>query len=687
MAVLAAREALAQASLCRDDGSAVDLVVGSTTAGMFETEDLLAEMHREPTKREPLSRMLSHPLSATVDRLCETAGPFRRARTLCSACSGGTNALLLAATWLRTGQSERVLAGGADGLCRLTYTGFSCLGALSDEPCRPFDVRRKGLNLGEGAAMLLLETEAAARRRGVEPIVELRGWAVGAEAHHITNPQASGLTAARVMRQALQRGQLEPTDIDYVNAHGTATKLNDAMEASALRRCFGEAVDRVAVSSSKGQIGHTLGAAGAIEAAITAMAIARGELPPTAGLEQVDEACQLDHVCERRDTRVRAAMSSSFGFGGSDAVIVMAQPGLFAPPSTSRPIAVYVRAAATVGPLGVQSGRDCGAYAEPGPPPVAGQIAFQAGEHLDVARARRIDRAGRLATVTIQAALESAASSDPSRSSATPPSPIQSGAIFGAAYGSVDACAAFVNRAYEKGPRFASPAVFPNLLPSSPVAHASIYLGLDGPVFSCHDLGASAEAAMLTAIELLAGGQANRIVAGGVEELSAMTERVLAPLHASAESGEQRLARSEGCAALLFEVAARTAHRGPGLDVAVKVAWSSSWRVGHDGIVTRRLAPLPPPPSSFERPRVALGKHSREATKLLAQLGWADVPCLTTAERAGDHEAAGGFAAAASFSRICAGECDAALVLGLAQDRVCAFLMVACKHEQPDEGT
>ncbi len=678
MALLAAREALAQAALVhdRDERAALDLIVGGTTAGMYETEDLLAQMHREPDKREPLSRMLSHPLSATVDQLCAALGPIRRARTLCSACSSGTNAILLAAGWLRSGRSERVLAGGADGLCRLTYTGFSCLSALSDEPCRPFDERRKGLNLGEGAAMLLLETEASARARGAVPIAELRGWAVGAEAHDITNPQASCLTAARVMQEALSQAGIEPSNVDYVNAHGTATKLNDAMEAAALRQCFGDALERIAVSSSKGQIGHTLGAAGAIEAAVTAMAVAQGELPPTAGLEQVDQACQLDHVLTRRSTSVRAAMSNSFGFGGSDAVIVMAQPGLFAPPDAADPVPVYVTAAATVGPLGVQSGANCGAYAEPGPAPGPGMIAFEAKDHLDVGRARRIDRAGRLTTVAIQSAM------DPAGPAGQPSRLGHSGAVFGAAFGSIDACAAFVDRIYEKGPRFASPAVFPNLLPSSPVAHASIYRGLGGRGLACHELGASAEASMLTAIELIAAGQADRMVAGGVEELSAITERVLGPLCGAGADGPGQPHRSEGCAALLFETAAPTsAVRGSGPAPVVRVVWSASWRGRFEA---SGLVHALPEPTLFEHPLVALSRPSPGAAEALSPLGWSDVPRLTSAPRAGNHEAAGGFAAAAAFAQILAARHDAALVLGLGPDRTCAFLMATSSFEPPD---
>ncbi|MEP7122493.1 MAG: beta-ketoacyl-[acyl-carrier-protein] synthase family protein, partial [Byssovorax sp.] len=274
MSVIAVREALAHAGL-HPTTSPIDLVLGGTTAGMFETEATLAALSRDPSAIAPLQQMLSHPLSSTADHVRAAVGPFRRVRSVCSACSSGANAILLAAAWIRGGRSKCVIAGGADGLCRLTYAGFGALSALSADPCRPFDSRRNGLNLGEGAAFLVLEPEDAARARGARAIAELRGFAVGAEAHHITNPEGGGVSAARVMREAITRAGLLPADIDYVNAHGTATPLNDAMEAAAIARCFGAEAARVAVSSSKGQIGHTLAAAGAIEAAISVMAIER----------------------------------------------------------------------------------------------------------------------------------------------------------------------------------------------------------------------------------------------------------------------------------------------------------------------------------------------------------------------------------------------------------------------------
>jgi len=693
MAVLSAREALAHAGI---DPRAVpvDLVVGGTTAGMFETEDLLAWLSHDPSAIAPLKRMLSHPLSSTADHVRAAVGPFRRVRSVCSACSSGANAVLLGAAWLRAGLSTRVLAGGADGLCRLTYTGFGALAAVDPEPCRPFDRRRAGLNLGEAAAFLLLESEDAARARGAEPIVELRGWATGAEAHHITNPEREGRTAARVMRDALRCAALTPSDLDYVNAHGTATPLNDVMESAALRACLGPEVNRIAVSSSKGQIGHTLGAAGAVEAAITALAVARGVMPPTCGLEEVDPECQLVHLKEAREAPIRSAMSNSFGFGGTDSVLVLAQPDRFPPPldagSAPRRRSVVVTAAATIGPLGVLASRGGAAYLEPGPPPAEGAIPFNTAAHLDLARARRLDRAGRLTTAAILTALSEAGlggagqaeagAGDPAADAA--PSRTLPGAIVGASFGSVDASTAYMRRIYDKGAKYASPADFPNLVPSSPVGHASIYLGLRGPVFAMADLGATAESAMVTAIELITAGEGEVLAAGSVEETSPMIERCLGPICSQVVSSG---VRSEGAAVLLFESAERVRERGA--RPVATVSWWNSWRGDGAGMLAGAPAParLGAPGESALRAQASVPSPAavfvgREEERLVACLQgspWAEVRRSTLASRSGDHEGAGGFAAAAAVAALASRDLACVLVVGGAPDRGYAILLVA----------
>ena len=313
MAATAAEEAIRSAGI--DVRRArVGLVVGGTTGGMFETEHLLARLHGEPECSDLLVGMLSHPLTSTGDRLDERLGPFARIRTVSSACSSGANAIVVAAGWLLAGEMDAVVCGGSDGLCRLTLSGFNALGALDPEPCRPFDRRRRGTSLGEGAGFLVIERADSARARGAAPVAELAGWALGAEAHHITNPAPDGAVVASLIERAMARARLAPRDVDYVNAHGTGTPLNDPMEASALARALGSELARIPVSSSKGQIGHSLGAAGAIEAAVTALVVSRRTLVPTGGLDEPDPALALVHVPHvgRPVSRVRAALSSKW---------------------------------------------------------------------------------------------------------------------------------------------------------------------------------------------------------------------------------------------------------------------------------------------------------------------------------------------------------------------------------------
>jgi 3-oxoacyl-[acyl-carrier-protein] synthase II len=651
MAVEAAREALTQAGV--QPGGACDLVVGGTTGGMFETEELLADMWRDADRRTPLRSMLSHPLSATSDRMQDALGPFGRARTLCSACSGGANAIALGAEWIRAGESERVLAGGADGLCRLTFTGFNALAAVSTEECRPFDRRRSGLRLGEGAAFVVLESERSLDSRGGEAIAELSGWGIACEALHITHPEPSGATAAALIARALAGAGMAPGDLDYVNAHGTGTVLNDAMEAAALHRALGADARRVPVSSVKGQIGHTLGAAGAIEAVVTVLSIVRGEIPPTGGLERPDPDCDLVHVqgTGRRAT-VRAAMSNSFGFGGSDTVLIFTRARTWAPRAQDPPRRIVVSAATTLGPLGLLSARESRAYLEPGVSPDL-VVPPETLRDLHVARARKMDRAARLLSVAMGAALRSAGGADP------PSDGPLVGAVCGSAYGTVDASAEFMRRTYDKGPRLASPAAFPNLVPSSPVGHAAIYLGLRGPVLAAADLGVSGEAAFATAYELLRAGHAELMLAASLEERSVLTQSVLGPV-CSASDGWLG-GRSEGVASLLLETEVRA--RGRGHEPLAVVRALGSGR----GAVSRGIGSLPRP--SGRTAQMITARLDAEVERALATTSWRDVARAEVAPRAGHHEGLGGFALVCAAGVLAARQADEVLVFGVAPDR------------------
>jgi 3-oxoacyl-[acyl-carrier-protein] synthase II len=664
----AAEEALAEAGI-DPKKERVGLVVGGTTGGMFETEARLAKLHAEPHTREgrkALFEMLSHPLTSTGDRLLECLGPFVRVRTVCSACSSGANALAIGALWLLSGKVDAVLAGGSDGLCRLTFSGFNALAAIDPEPCRPFDRRRRGLNLGEGAGFAVLERASRAHARGKAPIAELAGWAIAAEAHHITNPEPAGQVAATVIRRALSRAHLTPAHLDYVNAHGTGTPLNDAMESAALAFALGPEVRRVPVSSSKGQIGHTLGAAGAVEGILAALAIAHGVLPPTRGLEDPDPACDLVHVMhESRSSQVRAALSNSFGFGGMDTVLVLAQPEL-GPPHGPRARKVVVTGASTLTPAGVLGAIESVALLS-GPPRAvrAGRLDIDLGPLLDATRARRLDRPACLGTIVTQRAL--ADDGTPAGQPQADRSKV--GVIFGSAFGSVDASAAFMHRLFDKGPRLASPAEFPNLVPSSPVGHVSIYLGLGGPTFATADLATSGESAVAQGVELVALGEADVIVAGSIEGASEIAERILVGLF-SRSPAEADTPRSEGAGALVLEDEDHAQTRGA--RVLARVGTVHEWRNGAD-------SPLESIPLSVspERARVILPRANGGVDALLEASPWRSVARLLVGPRAGQHEGLGGIALAAAAGLIGEGEVQEVLVVGLSIGRGYAMILAA----------
>ena len=524
-AILAAREALAEAKLTPADAR-IDLVVGTTTGATFETEQALADLLLDASAPR-LTPPIVHPLALTVDHVAAALGPFRRRRLVSSACSTGANALTLAASWLRGGRSERVLAGACDSLCRLTFTGFNALGSLDPEPCRPFDASRGGLGLGEGAAFLLLERDDVARARGVEPIAELIGWAGGAEAHHITNPEPQGNVAARAMRQALERGAASPDDVDYVNAHGTATALNDPMEIRAVRQALGPAFERVAISSVKGQIGHSLGAAGAVEAAITALAISQKRVPPTGGLVTPAEDCQANHIIgTSREMDIRVALSSSFGFGGLDGVIALARPGYAPEPDEQAPRTVWVRGGAVAVSNEVRTIADPAWAGRPSETP-SGPLGDGIIDALDLSRSRRLARAERLLAAVIGAV-------------DVPTDAASTGLVVGKPSGNPDATSRFLDRIRTRGPRFASPAEFPNLMLSSLAGHVSIYHRLEGLALATSSQGGSGTSCLRTALELLAAGPPDQLFAGSVD-----------PWGMAAEADAP--GRSEGAAAVLLD--------------------------------------------------------------------------------------------------------------------------------------
>jgi 3-oxoacyl-(acyl-carrier-protein) synthase len=313
-ALHAAREALDDAALVPD--AATGVALGTTLAGMGLFERWTGD---------PMPGLDRVPYFAPAVRVARTFGCGGPVATPQLACASGTHAVALAAEWIRTGEADVVLAGGTDLLCRFVVAGFNALRATAEE-AKPFDVARRGLVLGEGAAVLVVEAEGHARRRGAFVRARIAGTGAAADATHMTAPDREGRGAARAMSAALADAGLDPGAVDFVSAHGTGTVFNDAMEAMAIARVFGPRA--VPVDSIKGAVGHALGAAGALEAVVCLEAMRTGFLPPTAGLTSVDPACDaLDLVLgDARRHATRVAVSTSSGFAGANAAIVLVAP-------------------------------------------------------------------------------------------------------------------------------------------------------------------------------------------------------------------------------------------------------------------------------------------------------------------------------------------------------------------------
>ena len=323
LAIAAARLALDDAGLDADEMEprSVGVSLGTTSGEptlIERFDDCEVENRRDDIGREFIEQYPCHMLAAHVASELRCAGSNF---VIPTACAAGNYALAHACDHLRGGRAEVMLAGGADCFSRITYTGFARLGAIAPERCQPFDKNRKGMVPGEGAAVLVLERLDRAVARGAAIYAELAGYGLTCDAHHMTAPQGDG--AVRAMRLAMADAEVDPQDVNYISAHGTGTAVNDRVESGAVRQAFGPHARSVPMSSIKSMLGHTMGAASAIESAACAMAVRYDALPPTINYETPDPECDLDFVPNvARLARVNVAMNNAYAFGGNNASLI-----------------------------------------------------------------------------------------------------------------------------------------------------------------------------------------------------------------------------------------------------------------------------------------------------------------------------------------------------------------------------
>jgi 3-oxoacyl-[acyl-carrier-protein] synthase-1/3-oxoacyl-[acyl-carrier-protein] synthase II len=470
LALIAAREAMAGAA-----GPPDAIVVGVTTGGMTASEPLLKSGAADPN-------MYSlHGVGTVAQYVAEALGCQGPVLTVSTACSSSMAVLKLAVELLRNGRARRVLAGGADGLCRLTYYGFNSLQLVDPAGARPFDKDRRGMSLGEGSAMLILE---AAAEPPAGTLAEVLGIGLSCDAYHPAAPHPEGAGALRAMRQALSEAGLQAAEIEYVNLHGTGTPDNDLAEARAVQALFGQS-SLPPVSSVKGAIGHTLGAAGAVNAAVSVLCIHNGIIPATTGCLEPDPALLLRPVAAPLRRPVKAVLSNAFGFGGNNASIVLGKPAaaaLFARNKTGSTAFAVLGSACLTGSGNLAqtmqhltSGKTiCG---------MAPAQAIMQG--LQESAVRRLKRLPRMVLSIAAAACEGRDG--------------PAAMCFGTGWGGLSETNAFLDRLFATQERFTSPTDFIGSVHNAPAGQAAMQLQAQGANLTLTDGDYSFEQALFSA--------------------------------------------------------------------------------------------------------------------------------------------------------------------------------------------
>ncbi len=299
----------------------IGICIGSGSGGLLN-----AELYKRQKKKNGRGRprlLVPFASYSFTDLLSEIAKVRGRKTTVSTACSSSSTAIGIAAEWIKKGYCDVVITGGSESLSETTFAGFNSLRTIDELPCRPFDAERKGISLGEGAAILILEEYTNARKRGAKIYGEILGYGISGDAYHVTSPHPQGKGILIALEMAMKSAEIKKDEIQYINAHGTGTQANDLAETIAIKEFFGERAYGIPVSSTKSMVGHCLGAAGAIEAVAAILPILKGIIPPTANYRNPDPQCDLDYVPEPRNMFVKTALSLSLAFAGNNTALVI----------------------------------------------------------------------------------------------------------------------------------------------------------------------------------------------------------------------------------------------------------------------------------------------------------------------------------------------------------------------------
>lgn len=528
LALIAAEEAMTDA-----DGAPDAVVIGVTTGGMSVTEELLKKGDVDP------KLYIYHSTGSVAEHIARHIGCRGTVLTVSTACSSGTVALKIALEMLRCGKAKQVLAGGVDALCRLTYYGFYALQLVDETGAHPFDRNRRGMSVGEGAAMLLLTAAASPPENAV---AELLGAGLSCDAYHPATPHPEGVGALRAMENALSDARISPWDIDYIHLHGTGTVDNDLAEARAIHALFAD-MPVPPVSSMKGATGHSLAAAGAMGAVVSALGIAYGIIPANTGLHDHDPGLKLTPVKTPEQTPVNVALTNAFGFGGNNAVLVVGHPKLQRNAKTSGRAAR--RASFTI--LGSACFTGAGDAKRTVESMGHGEVLRGIAPHSDILKPlseKTVRRLKRLPRMVMSLAVSACGNTSTAGSPAS--------VFFGTGWGGLSETHEFLTKLYASDERFTSPTDFIGSVHNAAAGHVAIHFRSTGPNVTLTGGDCSFEQALLSA-SLLIRHSDDPILLIGADEY----HETLSPLFDAsvALAGEP----SDGGGALYLKLATATA--------------------------------------------------------------------------------------------------------------------------------
>jgi 3-oxoacyl-[acyl-carrier-protein] synthase II len=496
------------------------VVIGTCNAGLLAGERWW-ERRKRGEQPDPRLVLLVGPqaFSEALASAFQIKGPVLSVDT---ACAASANAIGYASELIRLGHADAMLTGGADAFSDILIAGFNSLESLSPEPAAPYSVDRKGLSLGEGAGMLVLMDADAAAEHGAPILAEIVGYGLSADGYHPTAPHPEGRGASRAIQTALRQAGVQPTEVDYVNSHGTGTAKNDTAETAATKVGLGESAYHVAISSTKSMIGHLLGGAGAAEAIVTVKAIEDQIAPPTANFTEPDPECDLDYVPnEAREMPIDIALSNNFAFGGANASVLFARPGARSDgPPAPKLDRVVVTGLAALTPAGTDPAALFEAFAEgrrcTGTENGAelGRVELDPADYLSPKERKRVDRLGLFAIIASRLALANGGLelTDENRA--------RVGAVVGTAVGPMESMEEFAAPVIEEGAAGANPAVFPNTVYNAAGGQVAIKNGIIGSastVTAGHAAGASA---LCYGVDLTATDHADAVVCLAVDTLT-----------------------------------------------------------------------------------------------------------------------------------------------------------------------